>query len=178
MEYKIESSAFNGKPEDWNKWSKKFIARASLMGCKNVLLGIEEMPEDKSETEFEDFVMKNDIAFADLMMTCEEDVHFDLVENARTEELPDGVSRLAWEELKTKYEPSSTMTLISVKKQFALCALSDASLDPDKGIRDLERMRRRLKNIGHFVCDIDLIIHVINNLPDDYENLLRILKER
>jgi hypothetical protein len=90
MDYKIKSSAFNGKPEDCSKWSKKVMAKASFMGNKNELLGIEEMPEDKSGTEFEDFMMKNDIAFADLMITCEEDVCFDLVENARTEELPDG----------------------------------------------------------------------------------------
>ena len=52
------------------------------------------------------------------MMTCEEDVCFDLGENLRTEDLHDGDSRHAWEELKSKFEPSNTMTLISVHCHF------------------------------------------------------------
>ena len=36
---------FSGKLDDWRMWSKKFIARASMMNYVDVLLGIEETPE-------------------------------------------------------------------------------------------------------------------------------------
>ena len=36
---------FSGKQEDWRMWSRKFIARASMMNYVDVLLGIEETPE-------------------------------------------------------------------------------------------------------------------------------------
>ena len=176
MEYKIKSSAFNGKPEDWHKWSKKFAARAGLMGYKSVLLGIEEMPEDKNSKDFDDFSKNNDMAFADLLMACDEDVCFDLVDNSRTEDLPDGDARLAWEELNAKFEPSTTMSLVALKREFTLCCLTDTNLNPDIWIRELERIRRRLASLGHQISDVDLSIHILNNLPEDYENLIENLE--
>jgi hypothetical protein len=81
---------------------------ASLMGHNTVLFRIEEMPQDRVRTDVEDFVIKNEILLAELMMTSEEDICFDLVENYRTEELPDGYSRVAREKLKAKNRPSCT----------------------------------------------------------------------
>jgi hypothetical protein len=103
------------------------------------------------------------------MMTCKEDFCFNLVESSRTEELPDGDARLAWEELKIKYEPSNTMSMIVVKKEFALCELTDSGQDPNVWIRYLQRMRQRLATMGHQVSDIYLIIHIINNLMANLE---------
>jgi hypothetical protein len=142
MEFKIKFSVFNGKQDDWYQWSKKFIARAGLMGYKSVLLGMENGPKDRSSNDFGEFIRKNDMAYADLMMACEDDVCFDLVDNSRSEEFPDGDANLAWVELKAKFEPSTTMSLIALKKEFTLCCLTDSSLDPDIWIRELERIRR------------------------------------
>jgi len=176
MEYKIKSSAFNGKQEDWNRWSKKFVARAGLMGYKSVLLGVEERPVEENVKDLEEYIKNNDMAFADLMMACEDDVCFDLIDNARTEELPDGDARLAWVELRAKFEPSTTMSLIELKREFTLCCLTDSSSDPDIWIRELERIRRRLVSLGHLISDVDLTIHILNNLPEDYENLIENLE--
>ena len=176
MEYKIKSSAFNGKPEDWNKWSKKFVARAGLMGYKSVLLGVNKRHTDKGSKHYDDFCKNNDMAYADLLMACDDDVCFDLVENSRTEELPDGDSTLTWVELRAKFEPSTTMSLIALKKEFTLCCLTDSSLEPDIWIRELERIRRRLASLGHLISEVDLTIHILNNLPEDYENLIENLE--
>jgi hypothetical protein len=96
-----------------------------LMGYKLVLLGIEERPKDDKSKDFEDYIKNNNMAFADLMMACEDDVCFDLIDNSRTQELPDGDSRLAWAELKSKFEPTTTMSLIALKREFILCCLAD-----------------------------------------------------
>jgi hypothetical protein len=37
----------------------------------------------------------------------------------------------------------------------------------------LERMRRRLATMWHQVSDVDLIIYITNNLPEDYEKLIQ-----
>jgi hypothetical protein len=105
-----------------------------------VLLVTELMPKDKLRKDFEeDFTIRNNMAFADLMMICKEDVYFNLVETSRTEELPDGDARLAWEELKTIYKSFNTMPLIEVNKEFVLCELTDSSQDSNIWIRNLER---------------------------------------
>jgi hypothetical protein len=110
------------------------------------------------------------------MMTCEDDVYFDLVDNSRSEEFPDGDENLAWVELKVKFEPSTIMSLIALKKEFTLCCSTDLSLDPDIWIRKLKRIRRLLFLLGHLISNDDLIIHILNNLPDDYENLIENLE--
>ena len=80
--------------------------------------------------------------------------------------------------MKTKHEPSNTLSLIAVKKEFALCALTDSSQDPDVWLHDLERKRQILGTMGHQVSDVDLIIHIINNLPEDYKNLIENLESK
>jgi gag-polypeptide of LTR copia-type len=146
------------------------------MGYKSVLLGIEERPKDDKSKDFEEYIKNNNMAFADLMMACEDDVCFDLINNSRTQELPDGDSRLAWAELRSKFEPTTAMSLIALKREFTLCCLADSSSDLDIWIRELERIRRRLIAMGHLISNVDLIIHILNNLPEDYENLIENLE--
>jgi gag-polypeptide of LTR copia-type len=139
---------------------------------ENLTTGTDGLTSDEDVKELEDYIKNNDMAFADLMMACEDNVCFDLVENSRTKELPDGDARLAWVELSAKFEPSTTMSLIALKREFTLCCLVDSGSDPDIWIRELERIRRRLVSLGHLIHDVDLTIHILNNLPKDYENLI------
>jgi hypothetical protein len=60
------------------------------MGYKSVLLGTENRPNDRSSNDFGEFIRKNDMAYADLMMACEDDVCFDPVDNSRSKEFSDG----------------------------------------------------------------------------------------
>jgi gag-polypeptide of LTR copia-type len=145
------------------------------MGYKSVLRGLERPKDDKSK-DFEGYIKNNNMVFADLMMACEDNVCFDLIDNWRTQELPDSDSRLAWEELRSKFEPTTTMGLIALKREFTLCCLADLSSNPDIWNRELERIRRRLITMGHLISNVDLIIHILNNLPEDYENLIENLE--
>jgi hypothetical protein len=37
---------FDGKPENWNKWSKTFLAKASLRGYKTIIKNQEPYPAE------------------------------------------------------------------------------------------------------------------------------------
>ena len=37
---------FSGEKKDWSIWSEKFLVRARRIGYKDILLGIERVPDD------------------------------------------------------------------------------------------------------------------------------------
>ena len=43
-------NAFSGKVEDWNLWSIKFIARATICGYKGVYMGTITVPPEADTT--------------------------------------------------------------------------------------------------------------------------------
>jgi hypothetical protein len=54
--------------------------------------------------------------------------------------------------------------------------LEDVSTDPDKWIQSLEILRQRLAILGHPVSKMDLIIHVMHNLPEEYGTTIEIIQ--
>ena len=88
------------------------------------------------------------MAYAELLIACEENVCFGIVNSSRSEQLPEGDARLAWSNLVSKFEPNTKANLIQMKKEFVQNTLSSISQDPDQWIQSLEIMRRRLQILG------------------------------
>ena len=106
----IKVMKFTGKESEW---SEKFVALARARGFGGILLGTEKAPRvdeeiDKKKadgsyelTEAERKEKKrlrqaNGNAYINLQLSCEE-LPYDLVSLAKTEELPDGCTRDGWE---------------------------------------------------------------------------------
>ena len=104
---------FTGKESEWDHWSETFVALARARGFAGILLGTEQAPNADKEidrkktdgsfelTEAERKEKKrlrqaNGNAYINLQLSCEE-LPSDLVSLAKTEELPDGCARDAWE---------------------------------------------------------------------------------
>ena len=111
---------FSGKQEDWRMWSRKFIARASMMNYVDVLLGIEETPEllplnvvesaeeiKLREEKFQAYKKANDMGHTDLMSAMTEQVSFGIVDSSISALLPFGDLAKAWRELTDMYQPST-----------------------------------------------------------------------
>ena len=56
--------------------------------------------------------------------------------------------------------------------------LMKKSEDPDVWISELEILRSRLNELGPVIDDEFLILHILNNLPSDYDNVVENLEER
>ena len=175
---------FKGTQEEWRMWSRKFLARATMKGYKTILTGTQLVPNStaiidestatgKLEAQAR---LKNEQAYNELLMLCMEEVCFGAVDEATTTNLPDGDAKKAWDNLITKYEPKTTASLVQVKLEFAENKLSDPSKDPDEWISSLERLRQRLKDMKSPISDMDLIIHILNNVPKEYETLVESLE--
>ena len=173
IEKAIRVISFTGKLEDWRMWSRKFLARARVKKYKEVLMGTQKVPSHDEDLDLTTEAGKvkqkartnNDNAYNDLLLSCADEVSFGAVDEAVTDELPDGDACLAWKNLNAKYEPKMAASLVILKKEFADSALEDSTKDPDEWIADLERLRQRMKTLKAPIADEDFIIHVLNNLP-------------
>lgn len=182
---------FSGKKSDWKVWSRKFTARGNRKGYKSILEGKDTIP---TLTQYESALAKdtptpidkgyikkwrlNELAYEDLLLSINGQtkmgkVAFNLVDNCTTDEQPDGNCKLAWERLVHKFAPKTAPSYISLKKSFANSKLELADSNPDEWITDLESMRSEMNKVKITgktdMSEVDLIIHILANLPEEYE---------
>jgi hypothetical protein len=62
------------------------------------------------------------------------------------------------------------------KKEYNLFALKRTDKDPEEWITQLLLLRQRLKGIGHQMTDLDMFIHILNNLSREYESVVERLE--
>ena len=177
---------FDGKKEHWHMWSKKFLAKAIVKKYKQVLLG-EVTPPPSSEvlnltTDEGKAKMKiknaNELAYNDLLLSCTDEVTFGYVDEACTDDLPDGDAALAWKNLLNKFEPTTAADKVSLLKEFADSKLDDVESDPDTWYNELATLRQQLKKVGTLKSDEDMMVHILNNLPKEYENTVELCERR
>jgi gag-polypeptide of LTR copia-type/Zinc knuckle len=78
--------------------------------------------------------------------------------------------------LNSKFEPKTKASLIQLKKQLLDCKLTSPSQDPDEWIQTLEGLQRKLLTLGHEVSDMDIVIHILQNLPKEYDTTTELLE--
>jgi len=66
--------------------------------------------------------------------------------------------------------------LIKVKKEFVDSKLDDINKDPDQWIQELELLKRKLEILGGPITEMDLIIHIFHNLPEEYETAIEFIE--
>ena len=194
----IKVIEFSGKDKDWKIWSRKFLAQASRKGYKKLLTGDEVIPTESQyslaagETNIEEkktvrLWQLNELAFEDILLsingtTKQGKIAFNLVDNCSTEEQPEGNSKLAWDRLVHKYAPKTAPSYIQLKKDFANSKLTSVDTDPDEWMTDLECLRSEMNKVKISgktdMSEVDLIIHILSNLPEEYEVAVSELEEK
>jgi hypothetical protein len=117
METQIKISSFSGEKKDWECWSVTFLSKARLRGYRNILVGIRFFPE-KGSKGYDDYIFKNDIAYAELLISCDCDICLGIGNTSSSEQIPEGDTRLVWRNLLVKYEPNTKANSIKLKKEF------------------------------------------------------------
>ena len=182
---------FSGKSEDWSFWEEKFLARAKRKGFKKILLGTVQVAHDDEQLDLattegkekQDIRDKNELAFEELILSIETSsgpgrVAFQIVKACKTTELADGDAAMAWKRLRAKYAPRTAPSLLEMRMQFQNSRLDDPDQDPDEWISNLEATRARLRDMNADITEKDLLIHVLNNLPKEYEIQVSKLEDR
>lgn len=201
-EKSIKVIYFTGKQGGWRVWNRKFMARANRCGYKKMLEGTLKIPtqhtinliEAKDEADYTaadkknlELFKLNEKAYEDLLLSIDGEsksgkVAFNLVDNAVTPENPDGNCKIAWDRLVNKYAPKTAPSYIHLKKEFANSKLKSAAHNPDDWITDLEFLRTQMNNVKIVgktdLTEVDLIIHILSNVPEDYEVVVSKIEEQ
>ncbi len=169
------------KESNWEVWSKQFLARAHVKGYKQILLGKEAAPSDADMKEIDlksdegkdaqRLRKLNDMAYNDLLLSFSDPTNFGLIEDACNDNMENGDAMQAWKNLVNKHDPSTASNVVQMKAKFNSSRLRNARKDPDEWISNLEVLRRKLKAMGHTISEQDMMIHVINNLPKEYDSI-------
>ena len=84
------------------------------------------------------------MAYSDLLLACQEEVAFGVVDKAMMADLPEGCARMVWLNLTARFGLNTAAAKIELKREFTKSSLGEKDKDPDKWVSDLERIRQRL----------------------------------
>jgi hypothetical protein len=80
-------------------------------------------------------------------------------------------NNLAWRLLNERFEPKNSSNLVTIKREFSLCCMK-RNEDPEDWTQQLLMMNRRLEGMGYGMTEMEVVIHVLNNLPKEYESVV------
>jgi len=67
---------------------------------------------------------------------------------------------------------------LELYREFQVSKLKNSDQDPKTWIMYLEGLQMKLKDLGSMMTDEDVIVHISNNLTDDYKVQLSKLEEK
>ena len=188
----IKVLKFEGKENEWDRWSEKFIALARARGFAWILLGTEQAPNadedidrkkadgsyeltDAERKEKKRLRQANGNAYINLQLSCE-DLPYDLVSLAKTEELPDGCARDAWERLTIEYDLTEGEDKITLLTMFQQNQLEDVRTNITVWLTSLAMQVNKLKKLHHVLDEEYQITHILASLPREYSSVVEQVK--
>jgi len=117
---------------------------------------------------------QNKLAFKELVLsihtsTGDGQVTFQLICCCRSNDYKNSNTADTWKWLQDKYAPNLMPMKLELKSEFQHSKLQDVIEDPDVWISKLESICTILSDMQAPISDEDFIVHVLNNLPIDYE---------
>jgi hypothetical protein len=73
--------------------------------------------------------------------------------------------------LNEKFEPRNSSNLMTIKREFSQCSLK-RERNPEDWIKQLLLMNTRLEGMGYKMSEMEIIVHILNNLPREYESVV------
>jgi hypothetical protein len=182
---------FSGKQEEWENWKEKFFIKAAIGGYEGILNGDDSIsPTHKADdnskirlTEDQQLIVDlNKKGFGDLVLSIDcttpnVKVVFGIVKGSKENENPGGNLRMAYLCLKSKYEPSTTPQAMKLTQESNLKTLQPDQA-PDISSNKLDALKVKMGELDHEVSNKSLILHVLNNLNDQYVMEHKILEHR
>ena len=151
MDRAIHVLNFDGKTSNWPMWEGKYASRGRAKGWYAVMSGAQQVPDasailDDTAVKAKAARKANEEGYADMILSMEDAVCFNVVNEARTTHLPDGILAKAWTDLKAKYAPTTKSDLVSLKQEFMMIKM-DTGDDPEEYLTELESVNRKIRTI-------------------------------
>ena len=117
----------------------------------------------------------NGNAYINLQLSCDE-LPYDLVSLAKTEELPDGCTRNAWERLTSEYDLTEGEDKITLLTMFQQNQLEDVRTNITVWLTSLAIQVNKLKKLHHVLDEEYQITHILASLPREYSSVVEQVK--
>ena len=108
-------------------------------------------------------------------MSCEE-LPYDLVSLAKTDELPDGCARGAWERLTSEYDLTEGEDKITLLSMFQQNQLEDVRTNITVWLTSMAIQVNKLKKLNHVLDEEYQITHILASLPREYSSVVEQVK--
>jgi hypothetical protein len=124
----------------------------------------------------------NELAYTELILSIDDKtssgkVAFNIVKGCKNKDYADGNASMSWERLKNKFESSSVPSWVILEKQFLQFSLKKGQ-DLEIWIAEFDDYRMRLEELGSSLSDNQFILHILNNMTDDYDLQLAMMEKR
>ena len=110
-----------------------------------------------------------------MQLSCE-DLPYDLVSLAKTEELPDGCARDAWERLTSEYDLTEGEDKITLLTMFQQNQLEDVRTNIAVWLTSMVIQVNKLKKLNHVLDEEYQITHILASLPREYSSVVEQVK--
>ena len=114
----------------------------------------------------------NKNAYGDLILANAHHVAFNIVDKVVTTDLPNGDAHKAWNDLGKKYDSKTLTTIVQLSNQFINLKLTNITDNPEEWIMELEILQARLDQMGYEISDKHLLIHILHNVPEEYDSVV------
>jgi hypothetical protein len=150
----VKGLPFSGKRKDFKIWHFKFLAFCALHQCKEILTdpklkaprhdAVLDLSKDSDKAKL--VIKKQNIkAYLLLTLSVTDPISYEAIQNATTEELPDGDAKKAFANLCNIFKPVAKTEQHDLEQQFHHCQLTEDSANPDKWFAKLDNIRLQLK---------------------------------
>jgi hypothetical protein len=120
---------------------------------------------------------QNEDVYEDLILSINGDgkagrVAFQIVKGARSSDLGDGDTALAWSMLVNKYHQTTTPSRLELIDEFNNCKIKTPwKQDPEEWMMTLEELQTRIVEAGGTKTENEVLEHISINMPKDYNDL-------
>ena len=127
------------------------------------------------QTEKKRLRQANGNAYINLQLSCEE-LPYDLVSLAITEENSYGCTRDAWERLTSEYDHTEGEDKITLLSMFQQNQLEDVRTNITVWLTSMAIQVNKLKKLNHVLDEEYQITHILESLPREYSNVVEQVK--
>ena len=110
-----------------------------------------------------------------MQLSCE-GLPYDLVSLAKTEELPDGCARDAWDRLTSEYDLTEGEDKITLLSMFQQNQLEDVRTNITVWLTSMAIQVNKLKKLNHVLDEEYQITHIMASLPREYSSVVEQVK--
>ena len=135
------------------------------------------LKDTEVDKEKEKLCKANKKVYCELILSCQGSIAFNIVRKCTTDDLPTGKTFLAWNKLKERFDPQTSNEKLQLKEKFTNSKLTDWMISPDDWKMELEIITRQLDQMGHKITNKDFLMHVLGNLPEEYESKIETLEK-